>query len=371
MARCIYWRALLPTLLALASIVRPATALSDEPTYELGMVAANCERMPTAFPFQGGDCVPAIGTVIVVTTLEGTLVGTCIAKASAPGDVVAGCSVPVPLGSSVVVTEDTASLTSGYMPTQNPQRFDMPSAPPDGAFGGPVFLNLPTNDAAGTTQGDGRQIATEPELVGEPQWWIVPNATGWGNTEEGHLYFAARVLNPTTETIGVGVSFNAYEADGTPFPGCHMPMGDGPGVTTTIAPGETAILRCSRTIVPNTLVGLQVTARLWPGEALHAMPAAIDVAEIELLPLPELSSPMETTFDVSALVSATGSTDVETALLFRFYDVSGDQVGTCETDTLRVEPEVSRRVSCAFPLLLYTGGTQPVSVRAEFLPIPE
>ncbi len=217
----------------------------------------------------------------------------------------------------------------------------------------------PTPVAAGTGK---------VRLSGEPRWWIVPFAPGWGNTEEGHLYFGALVENPTTATIRVGVSFRAYEADGTPFPGCNAPLGEGPGVATTIAPRETALLTCTRTIVPRTLDGLQVTARLWDVMPLRSPPAAFEVMETDFAPVPELSSPMETTYEASALVRAAGSDDTEVALLFRFYDEQGVQVGTCESASAAVEPEVKQRITCSFPLILDSGSPQPIRVQAESLP---
>ncbi len=223
--------------------------------FELGIVVANCEREPTSFPFQGGDCAPAEGTVIVVTTLEGALVGTCIAKATEPTAIIGFCSILVPLGGSVIVSEEESTIPAGYAPTNNPQTFDVPTGPSVDVDGGPIFLNLPTENAAIATDNP-IDIATKVEFLNEPNWWIVPRAPGYGNTEDGDLYFGAMVENPTSSIIRVGVSFRAYEDDGTPFPGCQMSGGEGPGVTTTIAPYETASITCSRTIVPRTLDGL-------------------------------------------------------------------------------------------------------------------
>lgn len=208
-------------------------------------------------------------------------------------------------------------------------------------------------------------------LVGEPRWWIVPFAPGYGNIEDGDLYFGTLVKNPTSATVAVGVSFRAYEADGTPFYGCQMPGGDGPGVQTTIAPGETALLSCNRTIVPRTLEGLQVTARLWDGRPLQSLPARFKVVESDFAPVQDQSSPMETVYEASALIHATTNRDTDVALLFQFYDEQRVQVGTCESNPTTVEPEVELRVGCSFPFILDTVSPQPVSVRVEPLPIRE
>lgn len=55
-----------------------ATVTAEDATAELSIVATNCERMPIAFPFEGGGCSPASDAVIVVTDSAGSLIGTCI-----------------------------------------------------------------------------------------------------------------------------------------------------------------------------------------------------------------------------------------------------------------------------------------------------
>lgn len=207
-------------------------------------------------------------------------------------------------------------------------------------------------------------------LANEPQWWTVPFAEGYGNTDEGYLYFGVLVTNATDTPIEVGVSFRAYEADGAEFPGCVMPItGDGPGVTVNIAPSETAWVTCQRTIAPRTLEGLQITARLWDTIPLQSPSEAFDVVETGVAADPDRSDPMTTTYDAFALVRALGTTDTEVSLLFRFYDDQGIQVGYCQAYTIIVEPEVAQRATCSFPLLLDTASPQPARVEAEALPV--
>lgn len=344
-----------------------AAARQSEGAFELGIVAATCEREPTSFPFQGGDCVPTEGAVIVVTTLDGNLIGTCVAEVATSSDVIAGCSVSVPFGSTVVVTEDVTGLPIGYTPTNNPQMFDVPTSLPDGVIGGPVFLNLPVGNT-GAALDEPMAIVSDVGFVGEPSWWIVPFAPGWGNTDDGRVYFGILAENPTSTTVRVGISFRAYEVDGSPFPGCQMPGGEGPGETESIAPGDTALIRCSRTIAPNTLTGLQVTAQLWDVTPLLNSGTMVDVLETGFDSAEELSSPMETVYEPFALVRATGSGDAEASFLFRFYDDDGTQVGTCESNTVLIEPEIGQRVECSLPLTLDTVSAQPVRVQVEALP---
>jgi hypothetical protein len=346
----------------------PSGSSGAEDTFPLGIVATNCGRRPTGYPFLGGDCVPADGAVITLTTPNGELVDTCIAEAPAPDSRVAVCSIPMPYGSSVVVTEDVSTIDAGYAPTFNPQPFHMPTEPPDGVFGGPVFLNLPVGSVE-LESPEPQAAAPEVAFADEPWWWIVPFAPGHGNTEDGDLYFGALVENPTEETISVGVSFQAYKSDGTPFTGCYMPGGDGPGVDTAIAPGEVALLRCKRTIVPITLDGLQVTADLWDVQPVQGVAPAIEVIGAEFVAKPKQSSPMETIYQASALVRATSGSDTDVTLLFRFYDEQGIQVGTCQSYSAKVEPEIDQRVTCSVPLTIDTASPQPVTVRAEPSPV--
>lgn len=214
--------------------------------------------------------------------------------------------------------------------------------------------------------------ADEVQFTGEPSWWVVPRAPGYGNTDEGNLYFGVLVQNPTSSTVSVGVSFRAYAADGTPFPGCQASGGEGPGVTTTLAPFETALLSCSRTIVPRTLEGLQVTARLWDVTPLRmASMHELEVIEYGLVSLPEESTPMEAVYDAYALVRAVGQHDVDVAVRFRFYDLQGVQIGTCESNLVSIEPEVAQRLTCGMQLIVDTGSPPPVQVRVERLPMVE
>lgn len=135
-------------LFALSGTTGIVTAQNGGNSFNLPVVAANCKRMPTGFSFQGGDCVPANHVSITVTTTTGELLASCIPSPDT-AEIVAGCSIPVPFGMAVIVTEDLNTVPPGYTPTINPQPFDVPVSPPQGEFGGPVFINLP--DVSDTT----------------------------------------------------------------------------------------------------------------------------------------------------------------------------------------------------------------------------
>ncbi len=146
-------------VLALVGVVlfSAVGAQEAEGTFDLGIVAVTCEREPTAFPYQGGDCVLTVDAAIVVTTVDGVLIDTCTPTADANG-VTAGCVVPVPFGSTVIITEDVSTIPAGYAPTYNPQTFEVPDEPPTGVFGGPVFLNLPVGGSDDGEAGTGRTL---------------------------------------------------------------------------------------------------------------------------------------------------------------------------------------------------------------------
>jgi hypothetical protein len=243
-------------------------------------------------------------------------------------------------------TSIPTATTRPLMPTLTPTRLPSPTPRPQ-----------PTAPAVVSV----RQI-------GAPRWWVVPFQPGYGNTEEGFLYFGVTVENSTDRTVSVGVSFTSYAADGTQATGCYAPGGDGPGVTETIAPRETALITCKRSIVPRATSGLQVTTRLWDIRALPAPPPAYDVTQVSFTKGAlgsGGSSPMETAFTASALVQARGGGDTTVRLIFRFYSDQRVQVATCELGGVRIEPEVARRVACPLPVLVDTVRPQPVTVRAE------
>jgi hypothetical protein len=264
-----------------------------------------------------------------------------------------------------VPTATAATATTVMTPTSEPSATPSPSTTPEATSTPPPAATAPPTSTATTyvppaTPSPAMPIIAEVEA---PSWWVVPFEPGWGNPDEGRLYFGIGLENRSDSQVSVGVSFNAYEADGTPFPGCFAPGGEGPGVTADIAPHETALVKCWRSIVPRTLGGLQVTARLWDIMPLVDTPAPVEVVEsgFEI----QLSSPMQTLYEPYALVRSLAADDVRVQLLFRFYSDQGVQIDTCESTDVTIEAEVAQRVSCFVPILVDTVSPQPVSVRVE------
>lgn len=308
--------------------VRPIPGTTPPPARQVGVTSAGVIAL--------GGCSAAL--------FQATGAGTIVDIAA---EYTTYLATPFALGTSAPPsTSIPTATTRPLMPTLTPTRLPSPTPRPQ-----------PTATAVVSV----RQI-------GAPRWWVVPFQPGYGNTEEGFLYFGVTVENSTDRTVSVGVSFTSYAADGTQATGCYAPGGDGPGVTETIAPRETALISCKRSIVPRTTAGLQVTARLWDTTLLPALSPAYDVTQASFTK-GEVgrggSSPMETLFTASALVRARGGQDTTARLIFRFYNDQRVQVATCASNDERIEPEVARRVSCALPVSVDTVRPQPVTVRAD------
>lgn len=311
-------------------------ARQSEGTFDLSVIVVTCEREPTGYPFEGGDCIPSDHVSIVVTSTNGEPLGTCITS-TANGDVVAGCTISVPAGMTVTVTEDLDTVRPGYAPTLNPQSFEVPVFPPDGVFGGPVFLNLPTEN---TSTADADTMSRDVELVGEAQSWIVPFEPGWGDTASGRLMLGTQVKNTANVPVLIEVIFSATTADGAPIQCSGLA---GPNIWETIAPHEAAFLTCTGPVVPNTLEDVRVLAQLWNADPFSTRPAAFTVSETTFAPSPALSSPMETVYEASTLISSNRPYNVDATLLFRFYDADGMQVGTCPTDWVTASPDFTSK----------------------------
>lgn len=220
----------------------------------------------------------------------------------------------------------------------------------------------------GTGGSDAPGQNTDVKPVGNPRWWVVPFRDGWGNPNEGRLYFGLTLENHLNRPVEVGVSFRSYKADGTPYEGCVAPLGgEGPGVKAIIAPREKALVTCNRAIVRRDTANLKVTARLWNVRPLRQPEAGYEVVEAGLGQ--RQTDGTETSYEPFALVKAKGGRDVRASLIFRFYDAGGVQVGTCESDEALVEPEVPQKMTCIFPMIIDVASPQPVTVRAE--PRPE
>lgn len=130
-------------MLAFASIGSAVAAQEDE-TFSLGIVVVNCDVNPPAQITQPEDgCAPGNGIEFIATDAGGTVIGTCVSQIPDVEDAyTGGCSMEIPFGSTVTVTQNMATVPAGYAPMENAQLFTAPDAPPTGFLGGPVFVNM-------------------------------------------------------------------------------------------------------------------------------------------------------------------------------------------------------------------------------------
>jgi hypothetical protein len=233
------------------------------------------------------------------------------------------------------------------------------------------WYNVPR--AASSVNRDVTSCSLGVRLAGEPEFWVIPNAPGYGNTDRGRLRFGVLVENCSLhDTLAANVIFRSYDSDGTPYADCSRitPLDLGAGAADNIAPGETAWVTCEVGSESLTLRDLQVSARI--REAIpRQLATSVDyeVTAPDFAPDAETSDPMVTGYAPSALVRSTlDEYDTLAQLLFRFYDDRGVQVGTCESDVVIVEPGISRKVTCFSPIRIDAVSPQPT--RVEAVPLP-
>jgi len=210
--------------------------------------------------------------------------------------------------------------------------------------------------------------------VATPRAWIVPFAPGYGEPDQGRLYFGVEVENRSVETVAVEVTFRGYAADGTIFADCSRmtPFDLGSGAAANIPPHETAWITCDSGPVELDTGDLTATARIRDVEPVWTRPGPTLAVEDYGFALNEdMTDPMVNAYDAFAVVAATGDEDVAAHLWFLFYDDRGVLVGTCDSSgfsEIVVEPEVAQRVTCWFPMIIDVASPQPVSVRVVVRP---
>lgn len=123
--------------LALAGGAASVTAQNgDEDGFPLPTNTAFCEPGYMG-PFV--DCTPWEGVTVTYTSADGTFTQSCTTVAT--WERTAGCTINVPFGSTITASIDPAVVPTGYVLEQSPsQTFEIPDGPPQGEFGGPVFV---------------------------------------------------------------------------------------------------------------------------------------------------------------------------------------------------------------------------------------
>lgn len=108
--------------------------------FPLGAATAFCEPGYLGV-FDG--CTPWEGVTVTFTSTDETFSVTCVTSGT---ERAAGCGVDVPFGSTIVASIDPFVIPVGYvLEGAASQEFAIPDGPPEGQFGGPVFVLLPAD----------------------------------------------------------------------------------------------------------------------------------------------------------------------------------------------------------------------------------
>src|SRR5690606_32143576 len=102
----------------------------------MGISASSCDG-----PDRSGLCWNELGAQFTVATMDGAYLGSCTLT-GIPSGILASCSVLVPKGITVVVTEDVSTITPGYVPEENPIYFDTGTTT-QASHWGPIFYHGP------------------------------------------------------------------------------------------------------------------------------------------------------------------------------------------------------------------------------------
>jgi hypothetical protein len=112
-----------------------AAAQGEEEGFSLMAFTAYC---PPGYAGPFVDCTPWDGVTVVFQDLDVDFSTSCTTLA---GDRAASCTVTVPFGSSIIAAIDETAIPGGYVLQQNSsQLIEIPDGPPEGEFGGPMFV---------------------------------------------------------------------------------------------------------------------------------------------------------------------------------------------------------------------------------------
>lgn len=109
------------------------TAFAQE-GFPLGAAAVICDP---GYAGAIGECTPWEGVSISFISSDAAFSTSCVTSGG-------GCGVDVPFGSTITASIDPVTIPVGYvLDSASSQDFTIPSGPPEGYFGGPVFVLLP------------------------------------------------------------------------------------------------------------------------------------------------------------------------------------------------------------------------------------
>jgi hypothetical protein len=155
---------LVALIFGLGAVLTPGAAAQD--TFDLPIRKLDCTVEPSDdavrdFALFGNEAIPANCTVaatvsFTVATADGTNLGSCTLGADAI------CTVPVPVPSTVVVTEDVDTAALGFTPRENPITIEVEPATEASA----IFVNLDVQGLPDTGTGVGAVISDSRPVGG-------------------------------------------------------------------------------------------------------------------------------------------------------------------------------------------------------------
>ncbi|MCC6790641.1 MAG: hypothetical protein IT336_03095 [Thermomicrobiales bacterium] len=151
-----------------AYIINVPTDQPADELFDLPIAVINCTAMPDTpiFLTESAECDPAPGVWFEATATDGTWLGACVSGGESA--IAAGCTIPVPYDTTVVITEDEETVAPGYAPRDNPITVDTPSpGPPQGERSALGFVNLPVPAAQPTSGASGPVV--EPTETPSPE----------------------------------------------------------------------------------------------------------------------------------------------------------------------------------------------------------
>jgi hypothetical protein len=155
---------ILPALVLLTTSCLGATpavsAQFDDDMRPMQISAVTCD--------DAGACFYEVGAQFTVTTQDGEYIGSCTLEGDRQATLeIAGnvnCSVLIPVGITVVVTENTGTITPGTVPEENPLSFTWPEMVP--SYVGVIFRNVPVGGSVSSGQTSNVAIVTTEQ--GQP-----------------------------------------------------------------------------------------------------------------------------------------------------------------------------------------------------------
>ena len=128
-------------------------------------------------------CFWEIGATFTVTTEDGNYIGSCTLEGDRNALVlIAGyvnCTVPVPVGVRVIITEDVNTITPGTTPRENPLDYTWPTNPQSVAsYMGVAFFNVPTEtvSTSGPSGSNGSEASTQETWSAPVVVWICEDS---------------------------------------------------------------------------------------------------------------------------------------------------------------------------------------------------